>query len=264
MSKFLDRLDKLSRGPTTALGFGAGGRTEKLPGMALIGDLSSGKRPAQSAATLSKIGADGALVQGDDPEGIPKNVAEALKDIPWGVRASALTADGVTGFMEKGCDFLAFAPDGAQVGALNDEDAGYVLCVPPDMDEQSLRAIEDLPVDAVLLALDSVDPPLTVQHLLAIGAVRGSFSKYFLLEVPVGLTSGELEGLKEMGVDGLVVDATAASAKEMTGLKDRLMSLPRRQRNRGRNLGTVHPRDSYAAPAVPAPAEDDDEDDEDF
>ena len=264
MSKFLDRLDKLSRGPTTALGFGAGGRTEKLPGMALIGDLSSGKRSAQAAATLSKIGADAALVQGDGPEGIPKNVAEALKDVPFGVRASSLTEDAVTGLRDQGCDFLAFAPDGAQVGALSDEDAGYVLCVPHDMDEQSLRAIEDLPVNVVLLALDSVEPPLTVQHLLAIGVVRGSFSKYFLLEVPAGLTSGELEGLKEMGVDGLVVDATATSAKEMTGLKDRLMALSHRQRNRGRKSGTVHPRDSYAAPAMPAAESDHEDEDDDF
>jgi hypothetical protein len=259
MSKFLERLDRLSRGPTTAMGFGAGGRTEKLPGMLLVGDLSSGKRSAQAAATLSKIGADGALVPGEDPEGIPKNVAEALKDVPWGVRASALTGDSVTGLRDRGCDFLAFAPEGAQVGALSDEDAGYILCVSQDMDEQALRAIEDLPVDAVLLTLDSVEPPLTIQHLLAIGAVRGSFSKHFLLEVPAELTSGELEGLKDMGVDGLVVDATTASAKDMRGLKDRLMSLSRRQRNRGKKLGTVHPRDSYAAPANPHEEEDDEE-----
>jgi hypothetical protein len=241
------------------MGFGAGGRTEKLPAMVLIGDLSSGKRAVQAAATLSKIGADAALVPGEGPEGTPKNVAEALKDVPWGVRASALTGDSVTGLRDRGCDFLAFAPEGAQVGALSDEDAGYILCVSQDMDEQALRAIEDLPVDAVLLALDSVEPPLTIRHLLAIGAVRGSFSKHFLLEAPAELTSDELEGLKEMGVDGLVVDATTASAKEMRGLKDRLMSLSRRQRNRGKKLGTVHPRDSYAAPAS-SHAEEDDED----
>ena len=260
MSKFLDRLDRLSRGPTTAMGFGAGGRTEKLPGMLLVGDLSSGKRSAQAAATLSKIGADGALVPGEGPDGVPENVADALKDVPWGVRASALTGDAVTGLREKGCDFLAFKPEGAQVGALSDEDAAYILCVSQDMDEQALRAIEDLPVDAVLLALDSVGPPLTIQHLLAIGAVRGSFSKHFLLEAPADLTSGELEALKEMGVDGLVVDATAASAKEMRGLQDRLMSLSRRQRNRGRKAGAIQPRDSYAAPA----SSHSEEDDEDF
>ena len=258
MSKLLDRLDKLGRGPTVAMGFGAGGRAEKLPGMALLGDLSSGKRQAQAAATLSKIGADGALVSGCT-DGIPENVAEALKDVPWGVRASALTGDAATGFRDKGCDFLAFAPDGAQVGALGNEDTGYILCVSQSMDEQALRAIEDLPVDAVLLSLDSVAPPLTIQHLLAIGAVRGSFSKYLLLEAPAELSGEELEGLKDMGVDGLVVDATAASAKELRALQEGLMALSRRQRNRGRKAGAVQPRDSYAGPASLHGEEDNDE-----
>ena len=264
MSKLLDRLDKLSRGPITSMGFGAATRTEKLPGMALIGTLSSGRRLAQAATALSKIGADGALIQGNVPDSIPATVAEALKNVPWGVRVSELTGEHAARYREKGCDFLAFTAEGTQVGALEDEDAGYVLCVPANMDEQSLRAIEDLPVDAVLLTLDSIETPLTLSHLLAIGVVRGSFSKYLLLEVPGDLSDGELEGLKEIGVDGLVVDAT--SAKDMAALKDRLMSLPRRQRNRGRKPSALLPRESYATPSSP-PAEEDDEDlgdDEDF
>ena len=53
MSKFLDRLDKLSRGPTTSMGFGVATRTEKLPGIALIGALPGGKKSARAAASLS-------------------------------------------------------------------------------------------------------------------------------------------------------------------------------------------------------------------
>lgn len=258
MSELLHRLERVNRGSTTAMGFGAAGRVEKVPGMALIGSLSAGKRFVQGAATLSKIGADGALITGSGPDGIPSSVAEALKGVPWGVRVPELTGEHAAGYREKGCDFLAFEPQRTQVGALEDEDTAYVLCVPSGMDEQSLRAIEDLPVDAVLLTLESIQPPLTLEHLLAIGVVRGSFSKYLLLEAPASLSSGELEGLKEVGVDGLVVDATSLSAKEMEGLRDRLLSLPQRQR-RARITNAFPSRDAYSSQAGPALEDDDDQ-----
>ena len=259
MSRLLDRLERINRGVVSSMGFGAQARVERLPSMALIGLLSEPSKALKAATTLAKIGADAALVAATGPEQDIGSLAEKLESLPWGLRVEEFKGGQSAEYKEKGCDFLAFQPDTAHLSALEDEDTGYVLCIQPDMDERDLRVIEDLPVDAVLLNFSSAKSPLTIQHLITIGSVRGAFSKYLLLEIAGVPAAEELEGLRDIGVDGLVVDATAVSAKELEALKEGLLGLPKRQRDRSRKafalLPTMTPLPEAAA------SEDDDYDD---
>jgi hypothetical protein len=101
----------------------------------------------------------------------------------------------------------------------------------------------------------SIERPLTIQHLMTIGSVRNAFSKFLLVEVSGDLSAGELERLRDVGVDGLVVDATALSAKKLEGLKERLLSLPKRQRSRsGKPIASL-PRTAFDASSVPSDEE---------
>ena len=261
MSKFLDRLDRINRGTPTSLGFGLGTRPEKVPSMALLGTLTDPKKSAKGASTLAKIGADGALIDGTDMEGKLEELAQTLDKVPWGIRVHDLSGEQAVKYREKGCDFLAFQPEAAPLGALGDEDTGYLLCIQPDMDEQSLRAIEDLPIDAVLLPLKSVEPPLTLQHLITIGVVRSAFTKYLLVEITGALTAEELDGLKDIGVDGLVVDPNTLSVEELEGLRERLLALPKRHRNKPRySPGAMLPRMAYDPSGGPSREAEEEED----
>ena len=168
----------------------------------------------------------------------------------------------VGNYRDQGCDFLAFGPKGALLEALEEDDTGYILSIDPDMDERYLRTIEDLPVDAVLLSMKSVEPPLTVQDLITISSVRGNFSKYLLLEVTGGFSANELEGLRGIGVDALVVEATTLSAKKLQELRDALLALPKRQRSRSPRASAVLPRGSFVLPGASAGEEEYDDDDE--
>ena len=263
MSKFLDRLERINRGTPTSLGFGMGARPEKVPSMALLGTLTDPKKAARGASTLAKIGVDGALIDGTDMEGTLEELARTLGKVPWGIRVQGLSSEQAVKYREKGCDFLAFQPEGAPLGALGDEDTGYLLCIEPDMDEQSLRAIEDLPVDGVLLPLKSVKPPLTLQHLITIGVVRSAFTKYLLVEIPGALTAEELDGLRDIGVDGLVVDATARPVKELEGLREGLLALPKRHRNKARHSSSaLLPRMAYDPSGGPSREAEEEEEDE--
>ena len=255
MSKLLDRLERISRGPTTTIGFGAGSRTEKTATMALLGSLSDQAKAVKVASTLAKVGVDGALIEGMDTEEINGQLAQALNGIPWGLRVHELTGEEASRYKGQGCDFLAFGPEKAHLEALDDEDTGYLLCIQPDTDERSLGTIEDLPVDAVLLPMMSIERPLTIQHLMTIGSVRNAFSKFLLVEVSGDLSAGELERLRDVGVDGLVVDATALSAKKLEGLKERLLSLPKRQRSRSGKPIAFLPRTAFDASSVPSDEE---------
>ncbi len=246
MSVLLDRLDKISRGPIKSMGFGASSRADKVPPMALIGKLSDPAKSAQGASILAKMGADGALIDGLGLDKMTKKLTKALQKLPWGIRVHELKGDEATRCKEKGCDFLAFAPEEALLDALQDEDTGYILSIQTDMEEIRLRAIEDLPVDAVLLPFDSSGEPLTLEHLLTIGTVRASFSKHLLLEVSEILSTRELEGLRDIGVIGLVIDATSHSADALQALKERLDSLPAQPRNQSKGHAAVLP--SIAGP----------------
>jgi hypothetical protein len=262
MSKLLDRLDKIGRGASVSMGFGAAAREEKLPGIALLGKLSGAVKSAQAASTLAKLGVDGAIIEGMGIEEISKKLAQTLEHIPWGVSVTELKNGQVGNYRDQGCDFLAFGPKGALLEALEEDDTGYILSIDPDMDERYLRTIEDLPVDAVLLSMKSVEPPLTVQDLITISSVRGNFSKYLLLEVTGGFSANELEGLRGIGVDALVVEATTLSAKKLQELRDALLALPKRQRSRSPRASAVLPRGSFVLPGASAGEEEYDDDDE--
>ena len=53
------------------------------------------------------------------------------------------------------------------------------------------------------------------------------FDKYLLVEVPNTVSAKELEGLRDMGVDAVVVDAGQSSEKVLKGIKQDLLDMPR-------------------------------------
>ena len=243
------------------MGFGASPRTEKIPPMAFVGRLSGTAQAAKAASALAKIGADGAILEGMDVKGPSKDLARVLKDVPWGIKVGELKGGQVGGYRDKGCDFLAFGADGAQLDAIEDGDTAYVLYIQPDIDERSLHAIDDLPLDAVILSLKTVDTPLTFQDLITVGLVRGGFSKYLLLELPEFPTTRELQALRDVGVDGLVVDATGRTAKELEEMMDMLLNLPKRPRQKMGKPNVVLPGSAYTPREDTAHVEEEDDDD---
>ena len=105
----------------------------------------------------------------------------------------------------------------------------HVLRISSDLEESQIRGLEDLPVDAILLQKPSLEGPLSLSHLLAISNIRSAVSRYLLLEWSEALTSRELEHLRDLGVDGLVVDMEQAEAQVIATLRERIDQLPPRK-----------------------------------
>ena len=260
MSKLLDKLDRIGRGRTTSLGFGSAGRAEKLPAMAVVGVLTDSKAYLKEAAILSEVGADAVLVEGAIPGKALTDLANKLESIPWGPKVGELGVDEATSFGEAGCDFLAFGPEKALLGAMEGESTAYFLCIDPGMEERFLRTIEDLSVDGVLLPSSSIGLPLTVQHMMTLGVVREAFSKYLFLELPGPLSAREIEGLRDMGIDGVVVNPSVLSKEDIEGMISSLKSLPKKQHNRSRRPDAVLPKPGMGFVAGPDIDDDDDDD----
>ena len=225
MSKLLSKFVKISRGSPAPMGFGHASRPQKTPAMAFIGLLSQNYK--RGATRLNRIEADGALLRGVNPDQVLTDITGVLGEVPWGLEAEETNGDSVDTLVEKGCDFFLVSPDKVTVEAVKDDRAAFLLTLPPNADDSFLRTIEDLPISAVFMSIGHASSPLNLQHLIDIGSVRTMFDKYLLVEVPNTVSAKELEGLRDMGVDAVVVDAGQSSEKVLKGIKQDLLDMPR-------------------------------------
>jgi hypothetical protein len=222
MSKLLSLLESVGQESPTPLGFGIAARRESGIPLACVGIL---RKPHPRIKKLLAAGClDGVLIAA-------KNVGDAAdvpNETPWGIWPDKLSAEGLK---KKGCDFVAAYPPQLPVGL--DDDMALFLVIEPDMDDRSLRTIEDLPVDGVILTSVGFEAPISVQHLMTVGMVRTMFEKHLLVEVPVALSGKELESLRDMGVAGIAIDLQGVSVASLRQLGQRIKELPRKRPPQG-------------------------------
>ena len=261
MSKLLDLLQRIGDGSPAPLGFGAS-RSGNLPGMALVGRVnysSRGRRPRglgrSAAASL-----DAAIVHGVNGAAAIQSLGTLLPDVSWGARIGALTEDEALACRTAGADLIAFGPESAAAALTGEDDLARIMAVAPDLTDRELRAVASLPVDIFVLDMQSVAGPWTVADLVKIGSISRRVDKYVLVEVGRLPDTGDLEALRDMGVNGLIVDAGNASAAALSGLKRALLEMPRPRSRRRERMRAAVPSAGFAS--TPAPSREDDDDDE--
>ncbi|GAI03531.1 unnamed protein product, partial [marine sediment metagenome] len=73
-----------------------------------------------------------------------------------------------------------------------------------------LRAANELPIDAVLIAAEREGEYfLTWRHLMLFQRFAGLLTKPLLASIPLNVTANELQALWEAGVDGVVIEVGA-------------------------------------------------------
>ena len=250
-SKFLERLDEIREGAPPRLGFGPT-RAPRLPGMALVVAADG-----SSAASAGAIGPDAVIVTGASAAQASE-IGEAA-GANWGVRADALTADDANSWREAGADLLVFSLSGTSLAAVTSKDAARVLEVDAASDPESLRDINPLPVDAVLVSLPGDPAGWTLQDMAALARVSGRIGKHLLLQISGAPDGDTLEALRNSGVSGLVI-SMAAGEETISGLKESLLDMPR-PRSEGRSRSSAILPGSVYADRRPTPAEPDPDDD---
>ena len=260
MSKLLDLLDRIKEGAQTPMGFGVT-RPEKLPGMVVIGLVSQDY--AKGMAVVADQGLDAAMIAGaDGPEEV-KKAGEGLKDKPWGARVTSLSQEEAQAYQDSGSDLLVFPLEGTAASALASEELARILCIEPNMEDRELRAVSSLPVDGFLLPLSQAGDSLTLADLAAVGSVSRRSDKYILLEVSRPPHGKDLEALRDIGVQGLVVDVASVSVESFKELKAALIEMPRPTfKRRGRNMAIL-PGSVFAPPAEPEHQEEEEEEEDD-
>ena len=259
MSKFLDFMERIREGAPAPLGFNVG-RAEKVPGMALVGMISGAY--AKSIKIVANVKPDATIISGaDGPEGL-KKLGESLSDTPWGARVSSLNEEEAEAYQECGSDLLTFPLENTSASALASEEMARVLTIDVDMEEQELRAVASLPVDAFLISMTQVSGAWSLRELATLGTISRRVDKYILVEVSQAPGKKDLEALRDMGVQALVLDVGSVNAKALAGLKQSLLDMPKPKINRRNRAAAILPGSVYAAAAEPEPEQEEEEEDE--
>ncbi len=262
MSKFIDRLKQLSEGAPQPLGFRTQAAQARLK-VQLVASLSSEEIPD------GVPDADAAFLCVDMP--LSKDTSKKLTEkvrMPFGVCAAS-KAD-VKALQEAGVDFVVFPPTAA-LRPLADSKLGQIIEVDSALTDTQLRALNAVPVDAVLMmpglhagetptlqtasAGETPAPPMpatatpgsgdggfTWQDLMAIQRITGMVNKPVLFPVPSTINETDLKTIWHAGVDGVVVAITSENAADIAALKKKIAGLeyPTAKRER-------------AVPSVPRP-----------
>ena len=102
---------------------------------------------------------------------------------------------------------MVFSPTSRIPDLPQDEKIGKILQVESSMDDGLLRAVNDLPADAVLVT-DTLDnnETLTMHRLMIYRHLANFIAKPLIVPVPANITEAELKALQDAEIDGVMAE----------------------------------------------------------
>ncbi len=227
MSKFIDKLNLILRAAPQPMGFRSAQPVSEKPRMLLIASMAQ-----VNVGDLAQYvtGADAGLLcipQLSSGAKTLKEVSQAVSHIPWGGWLANIDRGGIKQVAKVGCDFVVFPAANTSLAILQNDEMGKILEVKASLSEGLLRAVNELPVDAVLLASEQEEGySLTWHHLMLFRRFAELLTKPLLVSIPSNAIATELQALWEAGVDGVVVEVEAEQPagrlKELRQVIDKL------------------------------------------
>ena len=238
MSRFVDKLNSISRSSGTPIGFRAVVSELKMPVILLVVGLSGTQ--VKEAKILADVNADAGLVLSEGASAkTVKQTVEAAGNVPVGVLAQGMSEEKVDELASSGCDFVVF--DIKVPGAvLQREDLGKLLMIEPTLDQGLVRAVNSFEVDGVLVTGSGRDSFVALEHLLVCRRLVDLLEKPVIMALPSLVSKNELTGVWQAGVDGIVAPSMQ-SVEAVGGLKKMIDGLPRRARGRPPKVGVMLP-----------------------
>lgn len=200
MSKFIDKLNKLTRVESSPIGFRRGQADSAARKLQLVSLVSKSE--------VDKYGADTVLLDIRD-KGIESELMSGMPDdVPWGAWLKSVRQKELKQLKDSGCDFLVFSAENASLEIINEQDIGKVLEIDTAINDPVLRSIVELPVDAVLVSVRrGKDTTLTWYDLMVLQRFGGFPKKPLIAQIPPKVSSGELEALWGAGVMAVVIES---------------------------------------------------------
>lgn len=236
MSKLIDALCEMDRIAPQPMGFRTARSVAAKPRLLLITCLPEPEAVDRLAEITS--GADAVLLTkvSSGARNLRK-ISEALT-VPWGLSLPDIGKKGIEPIIEAGCDFLVFPPESSALALPKDggeSKVGRILQVESTFDENLLRVINELVIDAVYISdVLEIGAFLTWQHIMLLQRFGLIVSKPILIRAPEDIGAEGLQLLWETGMDGVVVEC-GPGLKALRESIDKL-TLPARKRRRAEAL----------------------------
>ena len=247
MSKFVERLQQVLTPPVQSMGFNHTKSEQARLKIQLIVNVNGGKAKSQ---TKEPAGADALVVSG---------TAVSAGETITGMRLTKGDTEEVDKASKAGADFVILPVSGEVSGP--DKKLGKIIQLEDSITDIMLRAVSDLPLDAVLLAEDQGNSlALTWKRLMLIRRFAGLSGKPLLIEVLPTVTETDLQQIWEAGVSGVIVKTDAEQAEAVTANLRKIiekLTFPSKRKNE-KNMAIV----PVVASAIEEPKEDDDDDDD--
>ena len=259
MSRFIEKLKQASLAAPQQMGFRASTATSSKPRMILVASLPEATRGGNSADYVA--GADaGLLCITKLSSGVKalEKISKAVPEIPWGGWVKNISSEEIKLLVEAGADFVLF-PSTSSIDVAQKEGVGRILEVEASIGEGLLRAIDRLPVDAVLMGSEEGEG-ITWHQLMRYHRYTSLLSKPLLVSVTLQVTGNELQALGEAGVDGVLVEMDAEQpAGRVNELRQAMDKLTFPSRHKQQRIGVLLPR---VSPAGGETAEEEEEEEE--
>ena len=219
MSKLIDRLVQTAETVSLPMGFRVIQPASAKPKMSLIARIEPADDMARLAGYISS--ADATIITlASTGQKTVTDIARSLPDTVWGLWLEEKSRQPITSSIEAGADFFIMPLD-SEPDLPGIEKAGKILLAESSLSEGLIRTINELPVDAVLLADGEGEKSAVTWHqLMLCQRFADLLSKPLLLTVPESVSSAELKALWDTGVDGVVISVkTAKQAEKLKGLR---------------------------------------------
>lgn len=246
MNKFVEKLKQLSQAAPQPMGFNTKQPPSPKPKIQLVASLAQG-----SVDQLANyvVGADAGLLRISKLSSVTESLQKAsqsVPDIPWGVWLKDSDPGEIRQMSKLGCDFVVFPAANTPLTLLENDEVGKILEVEASLTEGLLRAANELPIGAVLIASEQrEDYFLTWQHLMLFQRFANLLTKPLLVSIPSNVTAGELQALWKTGVGSVVIEVTVGQPqdrlKELRQVIDKLaFPIPRRREKVEPLLSRIH------------------------
>ena len=257
MSRLIDKFHQASKAAPPPMGFRTSRPAAEAPKIILIASLEAG---AAGSPDEYLEGADAVLIRfgkiAPTAKAVQK-IASTLPDIPWGIQTGGEESKKAAG---EGADFMVFTADSQVTDTPGDEKTGKILQLESSMDDGLLRAVNDLPVDAMLVddIFQGKEPPVWHEMMIA-QHLANMLSKPLIIPASAGISEKELKIIWDAGVDGIIVEADAASKDGFKDLRGLIDKLPARSGRKHGKINAVLPRAAAETPALAPPDEEEEE-----
>jgi len=216
VSRFIDKLNEVLRTVPQPVGFRTTQSASPKPKMLIVAGLAQANVDGLADYVA---GADAGLLQmsglSSGAKGLQK-ISKVVSDIPWGVWLRSIDQKGIKQIVKAGCDFVVFSAASTSLAMLQGDEGGKILQVEASVGEGLLRAVDELPVDAVLIDGEREEQHFLTWHdLMIFRRFTALLTKPLLVCIPPDVTASELQALGEAGVSGVIVRVGVGQPVEM-------------------------------------------------